>query len=354
MELADNFPRLYPAPPILAHSHRTRPSVAGDRGLTQGSINEQRMCDQQYLHSLASKVENIDLLILHHAAQHQHVEKEEVRQHMILDPKKDAEQIRDYIAENPQFALCDALLSLQQLLPELRRALTNRTLFRDLQARLEFFQRIKLAVLSSKQLIEHDLETRQLFEDLSRRLQQDTTSHPVHADGERTPPWLSWSRPGPLRKEAPFLTVCPGLRMFCAQIIAPNGVAIIEHWRGKLEVVVGTLLVTAGMQPHLTRQMPPDMHSVISMTKIRPDGKRAVVAVPSIAPGIERCRNVYAFGKQEQVAEMGRFMAALTDDVVYLRARWMSIVSNCARVEDIIEDVEYDARLLNDAEAFSF
>lgn len=127
------------------------------------------------------------------------------------------------------------------------------------------------------------------------------------------------------------------------------------------------------MQPHLTRQMPPDMHSVISMTKIRPDGKRAVVAVPSIAPGIERvssrhrsqdhllqvlmnlqCRNVYAFGKQEQVAEMGRFMAALTDDVVYLRARWMSIVSNCARVEDIIEDVEYDARLLNDAEAFSF
>jgi hypothetical protein len=121
------------------------------------------------------------------------------------------------------------------------------------------------------------------------------------------------------------------------------------------------------MQPHLFRQLRPTTLSIIAIKTFRRDGRFALASTAIRTPGLHQVRSFLpylhrtkadtlqhpiAFGKQGQIAEMGTFMAMLSNDVVGLLARWSCIVSTCVHSEDVLAGLDSETEHEIDAKLF--
>ncbi|KAF2214513.1 hypothetical protein CERZMDRAFT_95776 [Cercospora zeae-maydis SCOH1-5] len=323
--LGPNFPHLLPQWPTVEQMKKAESfPIRGQRGVANGESGVLReksrltaedeastpdgvvKCDEEFLDSLIDHLGYMDLLVLQ------------------AGDALNVATARKNFGGNPlnynrDVHVREALTVVSKVKPEIERLSKHPELFVSKERKAEFLKEAGIIARLSREMLEIDAQIAKLRPSLQKELDGQAARRPVDGQtGDRLHPWQSFARPldvNGLQKRGDWKKIqqdVPDMQLEKATVLPMSATLIAERYRQRQQ-----FLIDNSKEP--TDEERAFVHPTAAMLQdiYRPDEHGASVKHP-VAVTIqeqEMSKDRFAWGKQERVAEMGRFMALMNDDV---------------------------------------
>ncbi|KAM3422371.1 hypothetical protein BST61_g2728 [Cercospora zeina] len=308
--LGPNFPQLLPQWPTVQQMKDAQSfPIRGQRGIASDEVSSPAgvvKCDEEFLDSLIDHLGYMDLLVLQAG-----------------DLLNVATTYKTYGGDplnyNRNVHVREALTVVSKVKPEIERLSKHPELFVSEERKAEFLKEAGIIARLSREMLEIDARIAKLQPSLQNELNGSASQRPVDGQtGDRLQPWQSFARPldvNGLQKREDWEKIqqdVPDMQLEKATVLPMSTTLLAERYRQREQFLIDNSKEPTDEERgfvHPTAAMLQDVH--------RPDEHAASVKHP-VAVTVreqENSKGRFAWGKQERVAEMGRFMALMNDDV---------------------------------------
>nr|USV27761.1 MAT1-1-10 [Cercospora zeina] len=308
--LGPNFPHLLPQWPTVQQMKNAESfPIRGQRGVANDEVTTPDgvvKCDEEFLDSLIDHLGYMDLLVLQAG-----------------DLLNVATTYKTYggnpLNYNRNVHVREALTVVSKVKPEIERLSKHPELFVSEERKAAFLKEAGIIARLSREMLEIDARIAKLQPSLQNEIDNSASQRPADKQsGNRVQPWESFARPlnvENLQKRADWGTIqenVPDVHLHRANILPMSGTLLAERYRQREQFLIDNSKEPSDEERalvHPTAAMLQDIH--------RSNDHAASVKRPVPVPVQEdqKPNNGLAWGKQERVAEMGRFMALMNDDV---------------------------------------